>query len=173
MTCSKPPSEEEPSEEDKAALKALTRRPTSLMLRHLDCGSCNGCEQQLIALTNPCYDIEQYGIAFEASPRHAVLLAMTGIFTRGLAEAARLTLEAMPKQGIATIGDCAINGGGFQDSYAVWWDPSAGVSDQDNDTPKGRKEIEPLVKLWIEGCPPTPMKILYKLARFIEEQRGQ
>lgn len=58
-------------------------------------GRC--CGLQLNALCNPCYDIEQYGIAFEASPRHASYLAMTGPFTRELVQAARLTVAAMPE----------------------------------------------------------------------------
>ena len=49
----------------------LARRPRSVFLRHLDCGSCNGCELELVALSNPIYDSERYGIKFEASPRHA------------------------------------------------------------------------------------------------------
>lgn len=129
--------------------KALTQRGHSVFIRHLDCGSCNGCELELNALTNPIYDIEQYGICFEASPRHADVLAMTGPFTRNLEEAALLTFEAMPEPKIIVVGDCANDGGIFKDSYAVKARP---------------KKLEEAIVIRIRGCPPTPEEILKGLA---------
>jgi len=141
---------DEPTPAAREALRQLGAHPVSITLRHLDCGSCNGCELQLIALSNPCYDMEQYGIAFESSPRHAVYLAMTGPFTRGLVEAAGLTLEAMPEPAIIAIGDCAVDGGYFRDSYAVMKRPA---------------KIEEAIRHRIAGCPPSPGEILEALAR--------
>lgn len=126
----------------------LPRRQYSLWIRHLDCGSCNACELELNALMNPIYDIGQYGIEFTTSPRHARLLAITGIFNRNLAEAARLTLEAMPIRRIITIGDCAKDGGDFRNSYAIAKIPA---------------EIEKNIKMHVPGCPPEPMDILKAL----------
>src|SRR2546421_2153722 len=83
----------------------------SLWIRHLDCGSCNGCELELTALENPVYDAQHLGIEFKPSPRHADVVAMTGPFTRNLAEAAQLTVDAMPAPRIVLIGDCAIDRG--------------------------------------------------------------
>ncbi len=123
-------------------------RSRSTFIRHLDCGSCNACEMELNALSNPVYDVEQYGIRFEASPRHADFLAMTGPFTRNLEEAALLTLEAMPQPRIIVIGDCAIDKGPFRDSYAV------------KDCPQ---EVEDAIKAQVPGCPPTPEDILRAL----------
>ena len=120
-------------------------RLRSLFLRHLDCGSCNGCEMELNALSNPIYDIAQYGIRFESSPRHADLLVMTGPYTRNLDEAAQLTAAAMPKTRIITIGDCTQNGGVFQDSYAVIPKP---------------EQIENAIEAHVSGCPPNPNEIL-------------
>ena len=133
-------------------LRKLSRRPASITLRHLDCGSCNGCELELNALTNPIYDIEQYGIGFEASPRHAVYLAMTGPFTRGLEQAALRTLDAMPEPGIIAIGDCALGIGPFEESYAIQERPA---------------EIEGAIRLPIPGCPPSPQEILEALAKWL------
>lgn len=120
----------------------------SVFVRHLDCGSCNGCELELNALANPVYDIAKYGIHFEASPRHADLLAMTGVYTRNLAEAAQLTLEAMPIPRIITIGDCTAGGGVFRESYAL---------------AKRPEEVEKAIKAHIPGCPPAPEKIIQAL----------
>ena len=132
----------------RAALAKLAFNPTSMTLRHLDCGSCNGCELQLTALTNPRYDMERYGISFESSPRHAVYLAMTGPLTRGLLPAALTTMEAMPKPAIIAVGDCAIDGGAFREdgagsNYAL-------VSPPD--------EIKNAIVHRIAGCPPTPWR---------------
>src|SRR5678815_1873100 len=69
----------------------------SLHIRHLDVGSCNGCDWEIAALLNPYHDIQRLGIDFVASPRHADLLLVTGIMTRNLEEAARRTYEAMPE----------------------------------------------------------------------------
>jgi Ni,Fe-hydrogenase III small subunit len=123
----------------------------SVFLRHLDCGSCNGCELELQALSNPIYDIERFGISFVASPRHADVLVMTGPFTRNLAEAARLTFDAMsePRQIIA-VGDCADDGGVFKDSYAVCARP---------------EDIEQAIVRRVPGCPPAPDQILAALAQ--------
>lgn len=141
-------------------IQANTERPTipaelitkqrgrSIFIRHLDCGSCNACELELNALVNPVYDIAQYGIHFEASPRHADVLAMTGCFTRSLKDAALATVEAMPVPRIITVGDCAKDDGIFKDSYAVTHRPV---------------EIENAIIAHVEGCPPSPQKILQAL----------
>lgn len=124
----------------------LEQRHRSVFLRHLDCGSCNGCELELNALSNPLYDSERFGIKFEASPRHADVLILTGIFTRNLAEAAELTFAAMPKPGrIILVGDCAIDGGIFLSSYAM--------------APRS-KVLDEAVVGKVEGCPPAPPDIL-------------
>jgi len=43
----------------------------ALCIREIDAGSCNGCELEINALSNPYYNIEGLGIKFVASPRHA------------------------------------------------------------------------------------------------------
>src|SRR5581483_5050099 len=63
----------------------------SLHVRHLDAGSCNGCDWEIAALLNPYHDVQRLGIDFVASPRHADLLLVTGVMTRALEEAARRT----------------------------------------------------------------------------------
>lgn len=143
-----------PARDDACRTPAAGR--TSMTLRHLDCGSCNGCELQLNALANPCYDMERYGIAFESSPRHANYLVMTGPVTRGLAGAACLTLKAMPEPAIIAVGDCAVgpdyavDGDYFHASYAR--------------SPRTAAYLERFVVERIPGCPPPPAEILKKLA---------
>ena len=61
----------------------------SLAIRHVDAGSCNGCELEIHALNNPYYDIERFGVQFVASPRHADVLLVTGPVSRHMQNAHR------------------------------------------------------------------------------------
>lgn len=123
-------------------LKILGR---ALTIREVDAGSCNGCELELNALGNVYYNLEGLGIKFVASPRHADMLLVTGPVSRNMSHALAVTDEAMPAPKIVVaVGDCAINGGIFGESYASL----GGVS----------KVLA--VDLAIPGCPPEPIVIL-------------
>lgn len=117
----------------------------SLAIRQVDAGSSNACEQELTALTNPYYDIERFGIHFVASPRHADMLLVTGPVTRNMRDALRATYEAMPTPNlVVAVGDDAIDGGLFKDSYAIVG---------------GVERVIP-VDFMIPGNPPSPRRIL-------------
>src|SRR3990172_8365112 len=66
----------------------------SLHVRQVDAGSCNGCELEIAATTNPLYDLERFGVHFVASPRHADVLLVTGPVTRNMEIALLRTYEA-------------------------------------------------------------------------------
>src|ERR1041385_4229280 len=79
----------------------------ALCIRHVDAGSCNGCELEIHALNNPIYNLEGLGIRFVASPRHADLLLVTGPVSRHMAVALRRTYEATPDpKVVVALGDC-------------------------------------------------------------------
>jgi Ni,Fe-hydrogenase III small subunit len=125
----------------------------SLAIRQIDAGSDNACEQELAALSNSFYDIERFGIHFVASPRHADMLLVTGPVTRNMAEAVKRAYEATPDPKIVVaVGDDAIDGGIFKDSYAVLG---------------GVNSILP-VHYQIPGNPPTTKTILLALLRILE-----
>jgi Ni,Fe-hydrogenase III small subunit len=129
------------------ALRVEVRRlfRGSLKLRHLDAGSCNGCESELQALLNPFYDMQRFGIDLVASPRHADGLLVTGPVSRHLEEAVLLTDQATPRPRLViAIGDCACDGGFCRDSFAVR---------------RGVGEVLS-VDVAIPGCPPRPSEIL-------------
>ena len=134
---------------NQAARKRLGR---SLSIREVDAGSCNGCELEIHALNNAFYDLERFGLRFVASPRHADVLLVTGPVTKNMREALERTYNATPDpKWVVSVGDCAIDGGIFADSYAV-----AG----------GVKNVVP-VDLHIRGCPPSPTALLKGLITLI------
>src|SRR5574337_1379184 len=110
-----------------AALKDLTRLQKkihavferALAIRHVDAGSCNGCELEILALNNPYYNLEGLGIRFVVSPRHADMLLVTGPVSRNMQEALRQTYDAMPEpRWVVAVGACGVDGGIFGCSYA-------------------------------------------------------
>lgn len=120
----------------------------SVQIRHVDAGSCNGCEVEIGGAFGPVYDAEQYGARLVASPRHADALLVTGVVTRNMAEPLRNTVEATPKPRVViACGDCALNRGVFADAYGV----VGAVGD-----------VVP-VDVEIPGCPPTPDQIVAAL----------
>jgi Ni,Fe-hydrogenase III small subunit len=132
----------------------------SLHIRHLDAGSCNGCDWEIQALLNPIYDLLLLGSDFVASPRHAVLLLVTGTVTRNLAAAVRATYEATPAPKlVVAVGACACSGGIFHDSYA-------GAS------ACGVDQIIP-VDVYIPGNPPRPSAIIHGLLLALGKREQQ
>ncbi len=129
----------------------------ALAIRHLDTGSCNGCELEIGALGNPYYNIEGLGAHFVASPRHADLLLVTGPLSRHMLTAMRRTWEAMPEPRlVVAVGDCAKDGGVFGESYAC----CGGVL---NHLP---------VDVLVPGCPPSPLAILQGILSAVAGRGG-
>ena len=117
----------------------------SLAIRHVDAGSCNGCELEIHACNSPHYNLERLGIRFVASPRHADLLLVTGPVSRNMETALRRTYDATPEPKlVVAIGDCGCDGGIFGESYA-----SRGAV----------AKVIP-VDVAVPGCPPRPTAII-------------
>lgn len=127
----------------------------SLAVRQVDAGSCNGCELEIHALNNPYYDIERFGIHFVASPRHADMLLVTGPVSRHMQAALQRTYEATPHPKlVVAMGDCAVDGGEFGQSYA-----SCGAVNQ----------VIP-VDATIKGCPPTPLELMNGILSLLRQK---
>jgi Ni,Fe-hydrogenase III small subunit len=132
---------------------AQVRLGRSLAIRHVDAGSCGGCEIEMRALTNVIHDLQRFGLRFVTSPRHADVLLVTGPLTRNLVEALEQTWTATPDpKFVVAVGDCAVDGGVFKGSYAV----AGGIG---TTLP---------VDLLISGCPPAPERILAGLRALLE-----
>lgn len=122
----------------------------SVQIRHVDAGSCNGCEVEIGSAFGPVYDSERYGARLVASPRHADALLVTGVVTRNMAEPLRRTFDAVPAPKlVVAVGDCARNCGVFAGAYGV-----AGAV----------RDVVP-VDVEIAGCPPRPEAIVEGLRK--------
>jgi Ni,Fe-hydrogenase III small subunit len=132
---------------------ARPQRPGSLSIRHVDAGSCNGCEHELTQLSSPYYDLERFGLGVVASPRHADVLLVTGPVTSRMREPLLVAYAAMPEpRRVAALGNCALG-------CNVLGTPDAIAGPLDSMLP---------VDLRIPGCPPTPEVIAQALLRLIE-----
>jgi len=140
---------------DTAAHRRLGR---SLSIRHVDAGSCNGCELELHALGNAFYDLERFGLRFVASPRHADVLLVTGPVTHNMREALERTFAATPgPKWVLACGDCATGCGMFSGGYACL---------------NGVGDVLP-VDVVIPGCPPNPTALLEGLLALMEDGRAK
>jgi Ni,Fe-hydrogenase III small subunit len=130
----------------------------ALTIRHVDAGSCNGCELEIHALNNPYYNLEGRGIKFVASPRHADLLLVTGPVTRNMREAVLRAYAAMPAPKlVVAVGDCGCTGGIFGENYA-----SCGAV----------SNVLP-VDVAVPGCPPAPTAILRGILAAVATRSSQ
>ena len=135
----------------------LGRFGGALAIRHVDAGSCNGCELEIHALSNPYYNLEGLGIQFVASPRHADMLLVTGPVSRHMETALQRTYDAMPEPKlVVAIGDCGCNGGLFGESYAS----------------RGRVSNVIPVDVAVPGCPPTPFALMQGILTGVSRERS-
>jgi Ni,Fe-hydrogenase III small subunit len=117
----------------------------ALAIRHVDAGSCNGCELEIHSMNGPHYNLERLGIKFVASPRHADMLLVTGPVSRNMELALKRTYDATPDPKlVVAIGDCGCTGGIFGESYASC----------------GRVSNVIPVDVAVPGCPPTPVALM-------------
>jgi Ni,Fe-hydrogenase III small subunit len=126
----------------------------SVQIRHVDVGSCNGCEIEIASAFGPVHDAERYGARLVASPRHADVLLVTGVVTRNMERALRSTVEATPRpRCVVAFGECARTCGVFAGGHAVTGPVHAVVP----------------VDLEVPGCPPRPQD----LVRAVRELTGR
>ncbi len=117
----------------------------AMAIRHIDGGSCNGCESELQMLSSPDYDFSRVGFSYTPSPRHADILVVTGVITQNMADIIADVFEGMPRpKRVVALGQCALSGHVFRAAPGVLG------------------SLEGIVPVTVEiaGCPPTPGDIL-------------
>ena len=130
-------------------------RGRSLAVRHVDAGSCNGCEHELILASSPYTDLQRFGIGVVASPRHADLLLVTGPVTTRMREPLLTAYAAMPEPRlVAALGDCALG---------------CNVLGRDEDLVGPVESLLP-VDARIPGCPPNPDAIAAALLELLDSR---
>ncbi len=137
------------------AVRSPGRKPfrRSLHIRHVDSGSCNGCESELQALNNPFYNLHRFGIFFTPSPRFADLLLVTGPVTHAMRGPLLATYEAMAEpRWVMAAGTCGVSGGIAGGGYACG---------------TGLEGVLP-VDIYLPGCPPNPASIIQALLMFLD-----
>jgi membrane-bound hydrogenase subunit mbhJ len=122
----------------------------ALWVYHMNTGSCNGCDIEILAILTPRYDVERFGIMLVGSPRHADVLLVTGPVTRQMASRVERVYQQVPEpKMVIVVGNCGIEGDVFHESYNL-----VGPVDQ----------IIP-VDVYIPGCPPRPEAIIEGVAK--------
>ena len=155
---SEAPPPEDPALRVREALPAKVREVLgrALCIRHVDAGSCNGCELEIHMCNNPYYNLEGLGIKFVASPRHADMLLVTGPVSRHMEVALKRTYDATPDPKlVVAIGDCGCTGGIFGESYASC----------------GRVSNVIPVDVAVPGCPPAPLAIMQGILTAISTKK--
>ena len=130
-------------------------RGRSLAVRHADCGSCNGCEHELILASSPYTDLQRFGIGIVASPRHADVLLVTGPVTTRMRTPLLTAYAAMPEpRRVVALGDCAIGCGVLGSTEEI----------------VGPVEAVLPIDLRIPGCPPSPDAIAAALLELLDSR---
>jgi len=133
----------------------------SLWVFHVNTGSCNGCDIEILAALTPRYDVERFGIKLVGSPRHADALLVTGPVTRDMVDKVKRFYDQVPDPKVViVIGSCGISGGVFHESYNL-------VGPVDKVIP---------VDVYVPGCPPRPEAIIDGVVKAwmkLERLRGE
>ena len=138
--------------------KILTRsRLRSPWLFHLNTGSCNGCDIELLVTLTPRYDAERFGCKLVGSPRHADILLITGPVTRQMISRMLRVYEQMPEpKAVVAVGTCASSGGPFKGGYAI----------------EGPVDTILPVDAYVVGCPPRPEAVLKGIVDAVKKKFG-
>lgn len=142
---------------DKLIKESMVKSP---WLFHLNTGSCNGCDIELISLLTPRYDVERFGIKLTGSPRHADIVIVSGPLTTQSKDRALRVLSQVPEpKVIVSLGSCPMSGNVFKGSYSI----EAPID----------KYMH--VDVSVAGCPPKPEAIIdgiVKALDILKEKRG-
>ncbi len=141
---------------DKLIAKSAAKSP---WIYHVNTGSCNGCDIELVAVLTPRYDAERFGFKLAGTPRHADIVVVSGPITSQSKDRLIRTLEQVPEpKVVVSLGSCPRSCNVFKGSYSV----------------EGPLDKYTKVDVSVAGCTPKPEAIiegLYKAAQILQEKR--
>lgn len=128
-------------------------------LYHINTGSCNGCDIELVAVLTPRYDAERFGFKLAGTPRHADIVVVSGPITSQSKDRLIRTLEQVPEpKCVVSLGSCPQSGNVFKGSYSV----------------EGPLDKFVKVDVTIGGCAPKPEAViegLYMATKILKQKR--
>jgi membrane-bound hydrogenase subunit mbhJ len=134
-------------------------RSRSPWVYFINTGSCNGCDIEVLAIQNPRFNAEQYGILRVASPRHADVLVVTGPVTKRMADRLTMIYDQIPNpKAVVAVGSCPTSNGIFDGGYSL----------------TGPLDTVIPVDVYVMGCAPRPRNILdgiRKAAKMLDSKR--
>jgi len=140
----------------KAIANSMAKSP---WIYHINTGSCNGCDIELVACLTPRYDVERFGFKLAGSPRHADIVVISGPVTSQSKERLIRTVEQVPEpKVIVTLGSCPQSGNVFKGSYSI----------------EAPVEQFVHVDVAIAGCTPKPEAViagLYEATAILKQKR--
>ena len=126
---------------------------------HMNTGSCNGCDIELVACLTPRFDAERFGFKLAGSPRHADIIVVSGPVTLQSRDRLVRTLAQVPQPYcVVSIGSCPQSGNVFKGSYSV----------------EAPLENYVHVDVAVAGCSVKPEAVvegLYKATQILKEKR--
>jgi len=112
------------------------------------------CALEMAAAFASRYDLERYGVVARSSPRQSDLLLINGPITYKVRPVIKKLYEQMPSpKYVLAMGECAISGGPYFQSYCV-------VPGTDNVVP---------VDIYVPGCPPRPEALIAGILKLEEK----
>ena len=128
-------------------------------LFHINAGSCNGCDIELVSVITPRYDAERLGFKLTGTPRQADIVVVTGPVTKQTLPRVLRSISQVPEpRCIVTMGSCPQSGNVFKGSYSVAGPLSKYVH----------------VDVAVAGCAPKPEAVIDGLAlatQILKEKR--
>ena len=130
--------------------KSMSKSP---WIFHINAGSCNGCDIELVSVLTPRFDAERLGFKLTGTPRQADIVVVSGPITLQTRDRLVRTLAQVPEPSVVgSLGSCPRSGNVFKGSYSV-----AGPLDKYTH-----------VDVSVGGCSPKPEAIVAALAQAAE-----
>ena len=130
--------------------KSMSKSP---WVFHVNAGSCNGCDIEIVSVLTPRYDAERLGFRLTGTPRQADIVVVSGPITLQTRDRLVRTLKQVPEPFcVVSIGSCPRSGNVFKGSYAI----------------DGPLEKYVHVDVSVGGCTPKPEAIVAALAKAAE-----